>query len=145
MTAIVMNTMTGAVTEYSGFDFQSITPDYAGSALGLYELGGDRDGTAPIVASLMTGKTLFNDTRRKYPRTVYFAMKGTGISQLVVQTETDSFTYDFPVRENGLSRAVPGRGIRENYLAFGYTNPDGEDFQIDRIELLTHEADTRRV
>ena len=37
MTAIVMNTITRAVGEYD-WEFESITPTHAGSALALYQL-----------------------------------------------------------------------------------------------------------
>ena len=37
--AIVMNTLTGAVSEYDNFGFQAVTPTMAGNATGLYALG----------------------------------------------------------------------------------------------------------
>ena len=37
---VAMNTLTGAVSEYTGFGFQSITPTHAGSTTGLFTLGG---------------------------------------------------------------------------------------------------------
>ena len=45
----------------------------------------------------------------------------------------------------GQSRCPVGRGIRENYLGFGYMNPAGDAFRIDRIEVLTNESKNRRV
>ena len=56
MNAIAFNTMTGAVSEYTGFGFQSITPTHAGSSTGLFTLGGDTDAGLPIVATVTTGK-----------------------------------------------------------------------------------------
>ena len=43
MNAIVCNTLTGAVSEYTRHTFQSVTPTHAGSASGLYAFGGDTD------------------------------------------------------------------------------------------------------
>jgi hypothetical protein len=43
-----------------------------------------------------------------------------------------------------VSRAKPGRGIRENYLAFGLTKTDGLDFQLDRIEVEVNQSTQRR-
>jgi hypothetical protein len=144
MTAIVMNTMTGAVSEYTGFDFHAITPTHVGSVNGLYELGGNLDVAALIVANAVTGKTLMGGTLKKFVDMLFFAIKGSGTSAAVVQGESVSYTYAFDVTADGESRAKPGRGIRENYLAFGYTNTDGATFQLDRIEVKLAESNTRR-
>ncbi|MBO1034251.1 hypothetical protein INR38_09145 [Delftia sp. SD018] len=143
MNTICMNTMTGAVTEYDGFAFQSITPRYAGSVNGLFGLGGDSDAGQPIQAEVLTGRMLWGDARKKFAPTVWFSMLGTGAGagagveegELLVQGQSGSWVYRFAVRPAGESRAQPGRGIRENYLAFGYRNVDGVDFQIDLIEV----------
>lgn len=140
MNTIVVNTLTGAVSEYDGFDFQSITPTHAGSVNGLYELGVD----APVVATVTTGKTLLGTSLKKFIELIYLALKGSGTSTATVVGEAGSYSYEFPVRANGESRAKPGRGIRENYLAFGYSNTDGADFQLDRIEVDITQSTTRR-
>lgn len=142
--AIVLNTRNGAVTEYSGFDFQSITPTHAGSAVGLYELGGNLDVLAPIAASVTTGKRLTGKTQKNFVDLVLFAMKGAGKGQLTVLGENASHTYSFPVLPAGVSRCKPGKGIRENYLAFGFGNVAGASFEIDRIEVLFGQSSTRR-
>jgi hypothetical protein len=142
---IVMNTKTGAVTEYDNFDFQSLTPTHAGSATGLFRLGGDNDLGEPIVASITTGKILWGATKKKFLDFIHFAMTGSGTSELAVHTPTTTHRYPFPVRPPGVSRAKPGKGIRENYLAFGYSNPDGADFQIDRIEAAEQPSKNRKV
>ena len=59
--------------------------------------------------------------------------------------EGASYSYPFPVLPAGQSRSVPGKGLRENYLAFGYSNSDGADFQLDRIEVLVAQSKNRRV
>jgi hypothetical protein len=142
---IVMNTKTGAVTEYDNFDFQSLTPTHAGSAAGLFRLGGDDDLGEPIVASITTGKTLWGATKKKFLDFIHFAMTGSGISGASVVTPSTTYEYEFQVRPAGVSRAKPGRGIRENYLAFGYSNLDGADFQIDRIEAAEQPSKNRKV
>lgn len=144
MNAIVMNTLTGAVTEYDNFDFQSITPTHAGSATGLFALGGDLDIDQPIVARVVTGKTQWGASVKLMLRMLFFALKGSGTSTAIVASDATEWTYTFPVQDNGESRAQPGRGIRENYLAFGYSNTDGADFQLDRIEVVDQRSTTRR-
>lgn len=141
---IIFNTLTAAVTTYS-LQPQSITPTHMGDALGLYLLGGDLDGTQPIIAEVITGDTLWDASLKKHVEMVYFAMTGEGDGELIVKGKTDEYRYSFPVRSTGQSRAKPGKGIRENYLAFGFSNPDGSDFQLDRIEVLVAQSKTRRV
>lgn len=143
--AIVMNTLTGAVTEYTGFGFQSITPTLAGSATGLFSLGGNLDVDQPIVAVVTTGKTTWGDTLKKFLDMLYYSMKGSGTSTATVICENNTYAYTFPVRSSGESRAKPGRGIRENYMSFSYSNTDGADFRLDRIEAAVGTANTRRV
>lgn len=145
MNTIAFNTLTGAVTEYTGFGFQSITPTHAGSAAGLFTLGGDTDAGQPIVAQVTTGKQLWGGSLKKTAQMVYFSLKGEGTSTLTVAGESAAYSYSFPVRATGESRCKPGQGIRENYLAFGYSNTDGAPFQLDRIEVLVAESKTRRV
>ena len=144
MNTIVLNTMTAAVTEYTNHDFDSITPTHAGSSLGLYAFGGDLDVAAPIVANIVTGKTHWGATLKKYVDIVFFAIKGEGTGRMTVFGEKTSYSYNFPIEQGGESRSKPGRGIRENYLAFGFSNPDGQDFQLDRIEAEVGQSGTRR-
>lgn len=144
MNAIVLNTLTGAVTEYTAFGFQSVTPTHAGSATGLFTLGGNTDAGLPIVATVTTGKKQWGTSLKKYLGAVFFALKASGTSALAVVGEGVSYSYPITVRAKGESRATPGRGIRENYLAFGYSNTDGADFQLDRIEVEVAQSKNRR-
>lgn len=144
MNTIALNTLTGSVSEYSGFEFQSITPTHAGSATGLYALGGNTDATQPIVSTVTTGKTLWSTSLKKRIDMVFFALQGAGNAALTVLGKIASYTYPFPVRASGESRAKPGQGIRENYLAFSFSNTDGNDFRLDRIEVAVGQSDTRR-
>jgi hypothetical protein len=145
MNTIVLNTLTGAVSEYTNFVFHAITPTHAGAATGLFALGGDTDLGLPIVSDIRTAKKLISSTLKKHMELVYFAMQGAGTSEMTVFGRAGQWSYTFPVRPGGESRAVPGRGIRENYLGFGYRNPAGDAFRIDRIEVLTNESKNRRV
>lgn len=144
MTTIVMNTLNSSVTEYD-WTFQSITPTHAGSATGLFLLGGDLDGLAKIEPEITTGKPLWDSSLKKHTRMVYFSVTGEGDGELIVQGKTDEWRYDFALQDSGMSRSQPGLGIRENYLAFGFSKPDGAAFTLDRIEVLDAKSTTRRV
>lgn len=144
MKTMVMNTLSGAVTEYE-WTPTSISATRAGSAEGLHLLGGNSDAGQPIAASITTGKKLWGDTIKKFVAYVYFAMAGTGIGRARVVTHSQTYAYEFTVNAAGVSRAVTGRGIRENYLAFGYDNVAGADFRIDSMEPTTAASSTRRI
>lgn len=145
MNALVMNTLNGAVTEYTNFDFHSITPTHAGSATGLFAFGGDTDLGLPIVSEIRTATRLREDTLKKSLDLVYLSMAGSGVAEASVHGRTGAWAYTFPVRATGESRCPVGRGIRENYLGFGFRNLAGEAFQIDRIEILMRASNNRRV
>ena len=145
MNTIVCNTLNGAVTEYTRHTFQSITPTHAGDATGLFALGGDTDAGLPIVANIKLPPTLRESTLKKYLGMVYLSMSGAGFANLTVFGKTQDWTYPFPLRDSGQTRCKPGGGIRENYLGFGLTTPQGQAFTLDRVEVLLLESKTRRV
>lgn len=145
MTTIVMNTLSGAVTEYD-WTFQSLTPAHAGDATGLYVLGGSTDAGQSIESSMATAKKPWGASLKKSLAGVYFSMTGdAGDARMQVHGANSSWDYDFPVRLSGVSRAMPGRGIRENYLSVGFRNIQGRDFAIDRIEVAEHPSKNRRI
>ena len=143
MNTIVLNTLTRAVTEYD-WNFQSITPTHLGDATGLFALGGETDNELPIAASFATGKTQMGTPLRKRVDEVFFSMTGDTPSTLTVDASA-AYSYTFTVSANGVSRAQPGRGLRENYLAVGFANVAGGDFRIDRVEINIVPSDNRRI
>ena len=145
MNTIVLNTASGAVSEYTRFGFQSITPTHGGSATGLYEFGGDTDGGLPIVSDVRVPTVLRTSTLKKMVEMLYLSLKGEGQFQASVYGENDRWDYQFQAQPSGQSRCQPGRGIRENYMGYGFSNPSGQPFSIDRIEVLMRESKTRRV
>lgn len=145
MNTIVCNTLNGAVSEYTRFSFHSITPTHAGAASGLYELGGDTDDGLPIIAQIRLPATLRESTLKKHLGMVYLSMAGEGDADLTVYGKTQDWTYQFPLRESGQTRCKPGGGIRENYLGFGLSTPQGQSFTLDRVEVLLLESKNRRV
>ena len=145
MNTIVCNTLTGAVSEYTRHNFQSITPTHGGSAAGLFALGGNTDAGLPIVASIKLPPTLRESTLKKRLGMVYLSMTGTGSAQLMVLGKTQNWPYSFALRDSGQTRCPVGGGIRENYLGFGLSNPQGQAFTLDRVEVLLLESKKRRI
>lgn len=146
MTAIVMNTTTGAVTEYgASFTFNSITRTHAADGAKLHTLGGSSDNGAPISATWL-GPQLGGLAVRR-PDQVYAAVRGPAGSAGKVRVVAGGhkvargteWQYDLAVQPSGISRSQrPGLGIRENFLAYGYANVAGAPyvvslFQVDEI------------
>lgn len=145
MNTITLNTLTGAVSEYTGFGFQSITPTHAGSATGLFAFGGDLDVDQPIVADIGLPATLRESTLKQAISMVYLSMHGEGSAVFTVQGAQHNWDYTFALRASDQTRCPVGRGIRENYLGFGLSTPGGQAFTLDRVEVLTAQSKTRRV
>lgn len=145
MNTIVCNTLTGAVSEYTRHDFQSITPTHGGGASGLYAFGGYTDDGLPIVARLRLPAMLRESTLKKHLAMVYLSMQGGGSAAFTVHGAQEQWSYSFALRQSGQTRCPVGRGIRENYLGFGLSTPAGQPFTLDRIEVLTTESKTRRI
>lgn len=143
---LVTNTLTGAVSEYTRHDFQSITPTHGGSATGLYALGGDTDAGLPIQSALRLPVTLRENTLKQQIAMVYLSMQGQGEAEFTVfGSSAQAWSYPFPLRDSGQTRCPVGKGIRENYLGFGLSNPTGQAFTLDRVEVLSIKSKTRRV
>lgn len=145
MNTIICNTLTGAVSHYDWPAFQSITPTHAGAATGLFALGGDTDAGTPIVSQIRLPGTLRESTLKQSIQMVYLSMQGGGSACFTVHGARESWRYPFPLRASGQTRCPVGRGIRENYLGFGLSNPAGQAFTLDRVEILTSASKTRRV
>lgn len=145
MTTIVCNTLNGAVTEYTRYTFQSITPTHGGDATGLFALGGDTDNGLPIVSSIRLPATLRESTLKHAIEMVYLSMRGCGSARFTVHGAQQGWHYSFALRASGQTRCQVGRGIRENYLGFGLSNPAGQAFTLDRVEVLNSQSKTRRV
>jgi hypothetical protein len=145
MTAIVMNTLTGAVSEYD-WAFASISPTRAGSDDGLFTLGGADDAGSAIAANFATGVTLCGASTKKSVPTAFVSARGPkgSTGRLSVANRTESWAYRMRIGEPGESRVEPGRGISEPYLGFGYANEGGADFSIDRIEVNVMASQQRR-
>lgn len=145
MNAIILNTLTGAVSEYTNHAVNSISPNYAGSQAGLRRMGGNTDAGALIVSNVVTGKKLWGTSLKKFLSVVYLSLQCRGPSRLTVYGASDSWSYAVPAQTTGQARCLTGRGIRENYLALGFSNPDGSDFRLDQIEAPLSPSTTRRI
>lgn len=142
--AYSINLATGAVTRYTDFAFDNVLrfgdKFFGVRADGVYELAGDTDDGAPIVAQVRTFNTNFGATNIK--RVPFMYVSGQVGTDLKVGFVADKgVEYKYPVglvREQGVhtGRAKAGLGVKGSYYNFSITNEDGQDFQIDRLEAI---------
>ena len=146
MNTIVCNTLNGAVSEYTRHHFHSVTASHGGGVDGLFAFGGDTDAGLPITAELRMPATLRENTLKQHIAMVYLSMQGEGEAEFTVMgAGAQAWAYEFPLRGSGQTRCLVGKGIRENYLGFGLSTPQGQFFTLDRVEILTAKSKTRRV
>lgn len=142
--AYAINTSTGAVTRYTGFAFDSVLrfgdrffgvrPD------GIYDLAGDTDNGAPIVARVQTFGADFGQTNAK--RILYAHIVGDVGADLVVGAAPDldvEHTYPtelVPIAGVQTARAKTGRGLRGTYYQLSLTNTAGQPFEVHRLEAV---------
>jgi hypothetical protein len=141
--AISMHTEAQALTQYSNYAFNSLTPfngTYLGaSASGIFELVGDTDETAPIISTVRLAITDFGTTFLKALDRLYVGYRA--ITDMVVNLITDeTTTTPYPLlatTEAGLhtARVKVGKRLSARYWQVEFTNPTGGDFQIDVVDV----------
>lgn len=143
---IVCNTLSGAVSEYTRHAFDSVSATHCAGVDGLFSFGGDTDAGLPIATQLRLPTTLRENTLKQQIAMVYLSMKGGGEAKFTVfGSGAQAWTYGFPLRPTGQTRCPVGKGIRENYLGFGLSTPNGQAFTLDRVEVMSVKSKTRRV
>ncbi len=145
MNTIVCNTLSGAVTEYTRHEFDSVTATHCAGVDGLFAFGGDNDAGLPITTELRLPATLHENTLKQQIAMVYLSMRGQGEARFTVFGPGQSWSYPFPLRDSDQTRCPVGKGIRENYLGFGLSTPHGQAFTLDRVEVMSVKSKTRRV
>ena len=143
---IICNTLSGAVSEYTRHAFDSVSATHCAGVDGLFAFGGDSDSGLPITTQLRLPATLRENTLKQQIAMVYLSMQGEGEAKFTVfGSGAKAWTYDFPLRDSGQTRCPVGKGIRENYLGFGLSTPNGQAFTLDRVEVMSVKSKTRRV
>ena len=149
-TTWAINTRTSAVTEYQDFVFDSLAQVgrrcVAGDATGLYELNGETDAGAVIVADILSGFMQFGGSRFTALKAAYLGLSSQS-GQFVLKLITgDGLTYVYGVTAQNMrtTRVNLGKGLRSRYFRFELINADGKDFSMDAIEFIPL-VSTRRI
>jgi hypothetical protein len=143
-----MNARSGAVTEYSNFDFNSFADmgngRYVGARSdGLYELTGDDDDGDDIVARIKSGFAQFAGSRFTGFKAVYLGMRGEGDFVLKIEAGTgEVYTYAVIAESMKTTKVNVGKGLRARYFSFELIST-GQDFDLDNVEFVPMVANRR--
>jgi len=129
-----VNLETKAATQYSDWDFTSISGGYGTKADGIYTM--DTDGPVDAVAGF--GKLNFGTEAKKYLPNVYAGVACEEPMMLRVQAPGD---VDYTYEANGCSedlqiqRIDPGKGLEANWFELSLMNQEGADFTLASISF----------
>lgn len=139
VTTWAVNARTGATTEYTGYEFNSFAEVgrtyLAASRTGLYELKGDDDAGADIIAKMKTGIVQFYNANHTHLYGVYMAVRGEGDYLLRVDTKDGTRTYSVKVDSMKTARTHVGKGVRARYFTFELEST-GQDFDLEHIRFV---------
>lgn len=147
-TTWAVNARTGAVTEYTGYGFNSFarfgTGYIAAGDGGLYELAGDTDAGQPIVADMISGLLEMTGSNLTSLKAAYIAARGPGEWFLkLTANEGREATYRVLTSSLRTARVNVGKGWRARYFTYQIVST-GQDFDLEGIEFLPV-ASVRRI
>lgn len=147
-TSWAMNTRTGAVSEYTNYEFNSFVTTgnkkvLGASSSGLYELTGETDDGTDIVSTLRSGFMQWTGTHLGRFKAVYIATRGA--DDFVLKLETgDGLEYNYAVTTRSMrtTKVHLGKGLRARYFAFELIS-SGADFDLESLEFVPLVAQRR--
>lgn len=142
-TAWAMNTRNAAVTQYTGFNFNSFAKmgeRYLGANdQGLYWLDGDDDDGRTVKSRITTGIIQPNGNKLSGVQYAYLGMRGDGQFVVTVTDEAGgSYNYTLTGSSMETARVAFGRGFKTRYFTFSLES-QGQDFDLDTVEFITTE------
>jgi hypothetical protein len=135
-----LNLDTMAATQYSGYDFGSISRGYGTKADGIYTLAG----AGKVAWTIDLGKDNFGTEAKKTMPAVYLGYASDEPISLRVQTPEHDYTYAARSCSSDLQihRVDPGRGLSANWFSLSLA---GEyDFTLATVSFAPA-ASTRRI
>lgn len=147
ITTWAMNTRTGSVTEYANYPFNSFARSgrkYIGASdSGLYELVGDDDDGADIIATIKSGLAQWAGTHLGAFKGAYLAVRGEGAFVLrIILGDDTTVNYDVTALSMQSSRIQMGKGLKSRYFSFELVST-GQDFDLDTLEFIPLVAQRR--
>jgi hypothetical protein len=141
--AICMNAEHGAVTEYFNFGFNSFAffdGKYIGAKSdGIHQLTGETDNGVIVDSQVRTSTSDFGSSLKKRAPKAYIGLSSTGTIDMKVITdrgeENDALSIQSFTNDMATQKIKIGRGIKSRYWALEISNPDGNKFNLDSMEL----------
>lgn len=148
----VMNARTGAMTEYTNYEFNSFAKiggrDYGAGPNGLFRLDGDTDDGANIAWIVRTGQHDDKDPGLKRLPEVLLALRSSGqVKVRVYHDDNKYYDYILPALQTNTihqHRVVPGKGMRGRYFAVELQGVNNSDLELDSAQINMTET-TRRL
>lgn len=139
----MMNTRTGALTEYTNFSFNSFAQfngeTLAAGAGGLFALTGADDAGTDIDARVRLASMDLDMAELKRIEEALLSYRSDGRMILRVVVE-DGLTYEYVVEPTGRTgiyqaRVKPGKGLKLNYITLELANFEGAAFDFDALRI----------
>ena len=128
------NLETGSVTSYTGYDFTSMSGNYATGAAGFY----DMESTGAVDAHISLGKNDFGSENLKRLPACYLGASSDTPMELRVTTPDDE-DYRYEARSCGadirMHRVDPGKGFNSNWYDLSLYNTEGSDFTLASVSF----------
>lgn len=146
-TTWAINTKNFATTEYTNYEFNSFAQmgnQFLGaSSTGLYELDGDTDNGAAIIADIKSGLMQLGGSRFTSFKAAYLGVRGSGDFVLKLETGDGKFyTYAVVGKNMQTTKVHLGKGLRARYFSFELIST-GQDFDLDTVEFIPLIAERR--
>lgn len=123
-----------AATQYTGYDFTSISGTYATGSSGFYDL----EGTGTVDAHISLGKEDFGAENMKRLPACYLGVSSDAPMELRVSTPDDE-DYRYEARSSGadvrIQRVDPGKGLMANWYELSIYNTEGSDFTLASVSF----------
>lgn len=131
------------VTTYDGWDFTSISGDYATRSDGVYVF----DNLTKVAWSIHLGKQNFGAENLKHLPAVYAGHASTEPVYLTVNLPNGA-EYEYAARSASedlqIQRIDTGKGLRANWYGLSFSAREGEDFTLASVSFAPV-ASTRRI
>jgi len=147
----VINSMTKGVSEYTNYEFNSLSGLLAAKSDGIYSVVGSDDAGTQIDALVRTGLMDFDSNAQKQVPYAYIGLNKAGSMMLKTITDWKGNRKErwYKVSPRAVDatdtiRVNMGKGVKSRYWQFELTNFEGADFELADIELLPLQL-TRRI
>lgn len=138
-----MNLENTAASQYTDYDFTSISGTYATGNTGIYDLAS----AGALAAHVGLGKESFGSENLKHLPACYLGVSSEAPMELRVTTP-DAIDYRYEARSSAeelrIQRVDPGRGLRSNWYDLSLYNTEGSVFTLASVSFAPV-ASSRRI